>query len=335
MVVTINDIAQHLNLSVSTVSKALNDYKDVSDETKERVLKAAHELGYHPSAAARSLRRQRTDKIGFLFNYPLTFISEFVSKLITGAMLAAEQQKSNLVLYPASTTERPELLSRICRAREVDGLLVMGTPQVEETAALLAQEEMPSVIVGRRVTNEDASYITVDNRDGARQATRHLVELGHTQIAYTESEQLVQVSAERRRGYQDALEEAGLPLREELIVPIGSGPAAGYPVMDRLIKLPEPPTAVFAIHDGAAISILKAAIERGLRVPGDLAIVGFDDIYSTLVTEPPLTTVHQPLTQIGQLAAEALLQRVVNRNLPPTRQTLPVYLVVRQSTVNG
>lgn len=332
MTVTSDDIARHLQVSASTVSKALNNYQDVSDETRKRVLDAARELGYYPSATARSLRRRRTDRIGFLFTHPVTFVSEFVAKMITGAMFAAEAGGTNIVLYPTIATERPKLLTRVCRAREVDGVLVMGMPEVEETAALLEEDGMPLVILGRHVKRATASYVTADHQDGARQATQHLIELGHRRIAYTDSYYLTQLNVERRAGYQKALEDAGLPLREELIVPIGSGSSAGDPVFEQMLDLTEPPTAVFAIHDGAAISVLKAATERGLQVPGDLAIAGFDDIYSTLMTEPPLTTVHQPLTQIGKLAAEALLERVDDRSLPPVRTTLPVHLVVRQST---
>ena len=332
MNVTIDDIARHLQVSVSTVSKALNDYQDVSAETRKRVLDAAQELGYYPSATARSLRRQRTDRIGFLFTHPVTFVSEFVAKMITGAMFAAEAGGFNLVLYPTIATERPKLLTRVCRAREVDGMVVMGMPQVEETAALLERERMPYVIMGRHVKLPSASYITADHPDGGRQATRHLIDLGHTRIAYTDSYHLTQLNTERRAGYEAALEAAGLPLHEELLLPIGSGAEAGNPVIEQLLKLDQPSTAILAIHDGAAISVLEAATKKGLRVPTDLAIAGFDNIHSTLVTDPPLTTVHQPLTQVGRLAAEALLERVDDRNLPPVRATLPVHLVVRQST---
>jgi LacI family transcriptional regulator len=332
MTVTIDDIARHLQISVSTVSKALNNYQDVSDETRKRVLDAAQKLGYYPSATARSLRRRRTDRIGFLFTHPVTFVSEFVAKMITGAMFAAEAGGFNLVLYPTIATKRPKLLKRICRAREVDGMLVMGMPQVEEAAALLEKERMPFVIMGRHVRLPSASYVTADHQDGARQATEHLIDLGHTRIAYTDSYHLTQLNVERRAGYEAALDAAGLPLHEELLLPIGSGAEVGYPVIDRLLNLDKLPSAILAIHDGAAISILEAATERGLRVPKDLAIAGFDDIHSALLTDPPLTTVHQPLTQVGKLAAEALIGHLGDNTNSPVRTTLPVRLVVRQST---
>lgn len=332
MTVTIDDIARHLQVSVSTISKALNDYQDVADETRKRVLDAAQELGYYPSATARSLRRRRTDRIGFLFTHPVTFVSEFVAKMITGAMFAAEVGGFNLVLYPTIAAERPKLLTRICRAREVDGVLVMGMPQVEETSVLLEKERMPFVIMGRYVEKPTASFVTADHQDGARLATEHLIDLGHTRIAYTDSYHLTQLNVKRRAGYEAALEAAGLPSHEELLLPIGSGAEAGNPVIEQLLNLDQPPTAILAIHDGAAISVLEAATKSGLRVPDDLAIAGFDDIYSTLVTAPPLTTVHQPLTQVGKLAAEALLGCLNDGGAPPVRTTLPVHLVIRQST---
>jgi LacI family transcriptional regulator len=333
MSVTIEDIARHLSLSVSTVSKALNDYKDVSDETKRRVLETARELDYHPSAAARSLRRQRSNKIGLLFGYPVTVISEYVARVITGAMLAAEGQGYDVTLYPLRGNQTDRVV-RICRSREVDGLLLMGTPKMDERVALLQSEALPFVVLERRVESPDVSYVAADNLGGALALMRHLIGLGHRRIGYTDRPDLGTLNQDRRAGYVQALSEAGIPFEEELVVLTVAGEMSGGGVaMNTLLDLPDPPTAVFAVHDVAAIEALQIATERGLRVPDDVAIVGFGDLYSTHVTQPPLTTVHLPLTDMGRQAMETLLTRMTDGDRPAVHLRLPVYLVERQSTV--
>jgi LacI family transcriptional regulator len=333
MSVTIEDIARHLNLSVSTVSKALNDYKDVSDETKRRVLEAARELDYHPSAAARSLRRKRSNKIGLLLGYPVPAISEYVAMVITGVMMAAEESGYDLILYPLRV-DQSGLLIRICRSREVDGLLLMGTAQMDQRVALLQSEGIPFVVLDRRVESADVSYVAADNLGGAQSLTQHLIELGHRRIGYTDRPDLGTLNQDRRAGYVRALSEAGIPLEEELIVQTAAGATSGGDyAMSTLLDLPDPPTAVFGIHDVVAIEALQVATERGLRVPDDVAVVGFGDLYSTHVTQPPLTTARVPMTDLGQRAMETLVTRMTDGDRPAVHLSLPVHLVKRQSTV--
>jgi DNA-binding LacI/PurR family transcriptional regulator len=333
MSVTIEDIAQQLGIAVSTVSKALNDYADVSQETKDRVLAAASQLDYHPSAAARNLRRRRTDKIGFSFSFPVSLMSDYISRLITGAVAAAEQQGFNLILYPL-LVDQVKQLTQICRAREVDGLLLLGRAHMEQTTiALLKQEDIPFVVVGRRVESPEVSYVTPDHAAGALAITRHLIDLGHRRIAFTTRPELGITSRDRLASYKQALIEAGIAYDESLVVPTSTEPGHDYAAMNSLLDLPHPPTAVFAIHDTVALECLRAAADRGLQVPEDVAIAGFDDWRASLTSQPPLTTVHPPLPEIGLRATEILLAHVADPNLPPERVTLPVELVIRQSTV--
>ena len=335
MSVTIEDIAQHLNLAISTVSKALNDYSDVSQKTKDRVLAAARELEYHPSAAARNLRRRRTDKIGFSFSFPVSLMSDYISRLITGAVTAGEQQGSNLILYPLMV-DQVKQLTQICRAREVDGLLLLGRAQMEQTTiALLKQENIPFVVVGRRVENPEVSFVTPDHSAGGLAVTRHLIGLGHRRIAFTSRPELGITSRDRLASYKQALIEAGLPFDQQLVIATSTEPGHDYEAMNTLLDLPSPPTAVFAIHDTVAMECLRAATDRGLRVPKDIAIAGFDDWRASLTTQPPLTTVHPPLPDVGFRATEILLAQLVDRSLPPERVTLPVELIVRQSTAGN
>ncbi len=168
---TIEDISRRLGISVSTVSKALNAYPDVAEETRERVLAAARELDYTPSAAARNLRRGRSEKIGLLINNPISFLSEYISEVMAGAALQAEAHDHNLILYTA-TVQHPDELKRISRSREVDGLLVIFEPS-PDAITTLNSEKMPFVVFGRRVDNPTVSYIAPDNREGACRLTCH------------------------------------------------------------------------------------------------------------------------------------------------------------------
>lgn len=331
MAVTIRDIAQHLNVSVSTVSRALNGYEDVASKTRQRVVDAAAELDYYPSAAARDLRRRRTDRIGFSFSYLTTYVGEFASRLINGVVTAAETTSYNVMLYPLAENQLDKLM-RICRTREVEGLLLMASEQLEEAIALLKKEKLPFVVLNRKVEDPDVSYVMGDDVGGGLQATRHLIELGHTRIAYMGRLGL-QSTAHRLAGYKQALKEANLPFDETLIrfSPMIKGGL--YQPMRDILELSHPPTAVFAVHDPAAIECLQAITDFGLRVPQDMALVGFDNLREFYAINPFLTTLHPPLKEIGRQATEILLSRIADHTQPATKVILPVELVVRQSTV--
>lgn len=331
MPVTIQDISQRLGLSVSTVSKALNQRADVSDETRERVRAVAQELRYHPSAAARNLRRQCTDKIGFILPDAVSLTADYISELITGAAMAGEESGKNLIVYMSKGNHLDEL-TRICRSREVDGLLLRGMPDFRESAALLQAEGLPFVVFGRRVDDPTVSFIAPDNVISSMTLTRHLIERGHTRIGFTTRPALAEVSSDRLAGYREALREAGIPFDPDLVVETAIELGSAYRAMETLLDLPKPPTAVFGIHDLVAIDLLRAAKDRGLRVPEDVAVVGHDGVHATLVTDPPLTVMRQPLLELGKQAVEMLLTLVENADAPPIRRFVPVQLIVRASS---
>lgn len=329
---SIADVSRELGVAVSTVSRVLNGYPDVSAETRARVLAGAEALGYHASAAARNLRRQRTDKLGLVLPFAINYTAEYMAAVITGAVTSAEVAGYNLILYPTAP-DQSDQLRRIWRAREVDGLLLRGAGEIDQVLDELRREGAPFVVFGRRVEERAVSYVTTDSVGGALAVVRHLVGLGHRRIAYTARPALSQVNADRYTGYCQGLSEAGIPMDEELVVQTHVEPRSGYRAMLGLLDLEQPPTAVFAIHDLVAIDALQAATDRGLRVPEDLAIVGFDGLPSSLATQPSLTTVREPLSDMGRLAVDALLEQLADPSRPPTRTVLPVELVIRESTV--
>lgn len=334
MAITIQDIAQHLKLAPSTVSKVLNGYPHVSEQTRMRVLGAADELNYFPSTAARNLRRQRTEKIGFSFAFPVPTMADYVSGMVIGAISAAELKGYNLTLYPSMDDQVSQLI-KICRSREVDGILLFGRPKMAETTIPLLQKEgMPFVVVGRPVDDPTVSFVKSDDPKGALEVTRHLIAQGHTRIAFTTRPEVGVTSRDRFTGYAQALEEAGVPLDDELVIPTTLEADSGYYAMQQLLDLEDPPTAVFAIHDLVAIECVRAIKERGLRIPKDIAIAGFDNWRASLAESPPITTVDPPLHEIGFKAMDILLDRLAKPSSASTRLSLPVNLIVRASTQN-
>ncbi len=330
MSITIKDISKKLGISVSTVSKALNGYPDVSENTRTRILEMARELDYHPNLAAQSLRRGRTSKIGLLINNPLAFVSEYITEVISGAALTAEQRGNNLILYTTAVTH-PNELRRICRAREVDGLILIFEP-LPDAIAVLKSENMPFIVFGRRVEEPGVSFVALDNCAGAYALTQHLIEQGHRRIGFTTRPILGTLSEDRFRGYKQALVEADIPLHPELIVETTIEELSGYKAMNAFLDLPEPPTAVFTFYDLMAANALDAAQDRGLRVPEDVAIAGFDGLRSSLITKPRITTVQQPLNVMGQRAMELLFTRIEDNSQPPVSEIFPIELIIRQST---
>lgn len=331
MSITIEDIARELGISGSTVSKALNDYADVAQETKQRVLAVAREMGYHPNTAARSLRLGRTDQIGILTNNSIAFLRDYLGEVIPGAALAAEQHANNLVLFTA-VREPLHAVARISRSRQVDGLVLVWADALEQTIATLTAENFPFVVLGRRIERPDVSCVVADNVDGAYRLTRYLIEKGHRRIGFTTRPGLVETNAERFRGYRLALEEAGIAFDESLVVSTRIEPDSGYKAMNAFLDLAQPPTAVFFFHDLLAVDGLRAANERGVAVPQEIAIAGFEGLRSGLITTPAITTVSQPLMEMGRLAVEMLFSRIEDNDAPPSRLTVPVELIVRAST---
>jgi len=296
MPVTIEDLSQTLGVSRSTISKALNDRPDVSPDTKARVLQTVHDLGYQPSAAARNLRRQRTNKIGLVVTYPIHRVSDFLAELIPGMATVAEEAEYNLILY-TSMVGRAERIKSLCRSREVDGIIIAWPPRLSETVALsqlLADEDMPHIFLPRRVPHSAVSYVAADHVQGARQLTQHLIALGHRRIGFQRLPEVFETDHDRHTGYVQALREAGISYDPKLVISADTGDEDyGERSLNIFTTLPAPPTAILFFTDPVAIKVLSLAKARGIRIPQDLSIAGYDGILSSGVTEPALTTVRQ------------------------------------------
>lgn len=333
----IRSIAKHLGLSVSTVSKALNGYDRVSDATRERIIQVAQEYNYYPRRAARSLRRNKTEKVGLVL-YTQTPLSnrssEYYFEIIRGAATTAESKGYNLILYLTVGTQLDRLIN-ICRSHEVDCLILMiGSGALHGPVDLLIKEEFPFIVLNKHPNYSNITYIVSDHEKGAKDAVEHLIKLGHQRIAYIGREDDPETSGDRLAGYRQALLGHGITLDESLVVLTSSQSTSAYQAMKGLLDQPLRPTAVFAYSDGWAIEALRAISEYGLVVPNDISLVGFDDLRASSLTHPPLTTVRQHLTELGQQAIETLLQQLEDNPSSPIQRTIPVELIVRQSTAS-
>jgi LacI family transcriptional regulator len=323
---TISDVARAAGVSVPTVSKVVNGRYGVAPATSKRVMEVVVALGYETSLVASSLRRQRTNVIGIL-------VAEFESfsvELLKGISSAATGTGYELLAYSglvsggSRTGWERRSLSRLAGTL-IDGAIVI-TPTV-----LMPTTSIPVVAIDPHTGPGGPSTIDSDNVAGARVATRHLIELGHRRIAHIRGRSDLASAELREAGYRESLAAAGIPFDPALIRDGGYQAALTAEAAGDLLTSPDRPTAVFAANDMSALGVLKVARELGLRVPEDLSVIGFDDVPEAANSTPPLTTMAQPLHDLGAQALEMLVDLLNGREVPSHVQ-LPAELVIRAST---
>ncbi len=331
---TLEQVAKLAGVSRSTVSRVINNHPHVRPEVRERVWRVIREIGYQPNAAARSLATRRTQIIGIIIPETVTklFTDPFFPLLLRGATEACNAREYQLMLSLfTARVDREELYRRILRGRYLDGVIIASASISDPLIPSLLRDGIPFVSVGR-YPDERVSYVDVDNVGGARMAVEHLIRLGHRRIATITGPLDMLVSRDRLEGYRQALEANGIPVDESLIIESDFTEAGGMLSMQRL--LPASPTAVFVASDMMAIGAMRALRQAGLRVPDDVAIVGFDDIPLASSIEPPLTTIRQPIERLGTIAVEvllSLLEKPPEERQPAQRIILPTELVIRTS----
>lgn len=331
---TIKELARRSGVSVGTVSRALNGYDDVSAATRERIIQLARELDYTPAHAARTLVTQRSHVIGVFLDtgegHP-DLQHPFFHEVLVGLKDQLGAKGYDLLLF-ASQTNTGGYLSR-CQQHHVDGAVVMGIEADDPELRRLAKSEVPTVGVDVQIDGgEKTSYVMSDNVHGARAATAHLAHLGHRRIATITGLLDTRPGLDRLRGYRDALGDAGIALRDEFVRRGDFYVEAGHREAAALLALAEPPTAIVAASDLMAVGALQAAAARGLRVPEDLSIVGFDDIMLAAHLRPGLTTVRQDKAGLGAAAGRAVLSHLGDDAGVPAPTMLETELVVRGTT---
>lgn len=330
---TLEDIAKQAGVSRSTVSRVVNEHPNVRADVRKRVMQVIQNTGYHPNAAARTLASQRSWTIGLVLPHSVSFFftDPYYPHLTKGIAQACNQHNYTLALFLVGTKEDEEKISpRITRTGLLDGVLIqVGHHGDQQIISRLIDSKMPLVVAGRPFRTDNVSYIDIDNVNAARSAVSHLIRLGYQHIATITGPTNSTVGIDRRDGYLKALVERGRDVDEGLIAEGDFTEAGGYYAMQRL--LPRKPEAVFAASDIMAIGAIRAAREAGLRIPDDVAFVGFDDLPIATLSDIQLTTVRQPVVQFGVKAVELLIDQIENGIQPPRHIILDTELVIRES----
>ncbi len=326
---TIYTIATELDVAPSTVSRALNprSRRGVGKETTRRILAKAAELGYQPNQAAASLRTNRTATIGLV-------VPRLTDQVLAVMSESAEDtaRQAGYQLITTSTRDRPEREDEIVaflRSRDVDGFILATATQADLVVEQLAADDVPYVLLNRSSARDHPAVVGDDDLGGYL-ATKHLIAQGHRRIGYVTGSLHTSTSTNRLRGYGRAHEEAGLAVDRRLVVEAGFRSEGGVLAAGQLLATEDPPTAVFAVTDATAIGVMAAARDLGLRLPDDLAVVGYNDSEIAALLPVPLSSVRLPLADMGSAAVRLLLDRIAGKTI--VSEVVPPHLVVRASS---
>jgi DNA-binding LacI/PurR family transcriptional regulator len=335
--VTIKDIAKKAGVSHSTVSRALRGIPVIPVETRSRIQETALELGYLPSAAARSLKTNRSQALGVILS---NIDDPYFSEILQGIEEIA-QRESYSVFISASQHDpgREQTIVRVMRQHRVDGVIICSTTFSNAQNQQFSKYGIPIVVVNNQAAEDYRYSIYHDDVNGSRQITGHLIQLGHHKIAYLGNSRSGRITQDRLCGFRLEMDSAGLSVPAEFIHEIpGAAPENGIVAANHFLNLPDRPTAIICFNDMLAIGVVKGLQGRGVRVPEEISVTGFDNIVFSNYTNPPLTTFDQPKRFIGQKAAElilSLLSQPSGAPLPEQKiQVLRGSLLIRGSTAS-
>ena len=335
---TLEEIAKLAKVSRSTVSRVINDDPKVSEVTRERVQAVVHRLNYHPNAAARGLAAGRTRILGLLIpmGVAAVFTDPYHPLVIQGVASSCNAREHSVMLWLAEPEFERRTISQILHNGLIDGVILASQMVDDPLLQSLIQSELPFILIGRHPNDNRVSYVDVDNVNSAREMVAYLLRLGRRCVATITGPRNMIAGVDRLEGYHAALRDRGIPPDPNLIIAGDFTEESGYTAMQHL--LPMKPDAVFAASDTMAVGAIRAIRQTGLRVPEDIAVAGFDDVPFAARSDPPLTTVRQPIHRAGAVAAETLIDMIANPSSQPHRIILPTELVIRASTgpaVNG
>jgi len=337
MSVTLKDIAKQVGFSVTTVSRALAGYDDVAEETRRLIVQTAEEMGYRPNVMARRLQKQRTDTLGFVIpTFGPRFSDPFFSELLAGIGNEAASHDLDLLVStrPPDTPEEAQAYERLVREGRVDGVILTRTRINDARIAYLLEQNFPFTSFGRTRVAGEYACVDVDGESGVFEATRHLIELGHRDVAIILPPEDLMFSVYRWNGFRRAMETQGLTIKPTWKISGDLTEQGGYAVARHLLNNSQRPTAIIAGNDLMAIGAMRAAREYGLIVGQDLSVIGFDDIPLAEHAHPALTTVRQPIYEIGRHVCRMLVKMLKGEYLTSDEcQVLfDPELVVRDST---
>ena len=329
--VTIADVAELARVSKMSVSRVLNGQSGVSQKTRQRILDAVEQLGYMPNPSPRA--RAGASKLIALLIPGIN--TTYMGEILRGVSSAAERLDYGLMLYTQGSidhTERTSYYLSLLTNSLVDGVLMVVPLDYEVIVNDLKAHNLTYVIIDHHSGAENEPSVTATNRKGVLEAMRHLLALGHRRIGFITGRMDMACSHDRLQGYRDGLAEVGLPFDSELVREGDFLQPSGFSQGQSLLQLAEPPTAIFASNDVMALGVMDAAKAAGLSIGRDISVVGFDDINMASQTYPPLTTVRQPMADMGEAALEMLVTLLQGHKLLNARRELPTELIIRGST---
>ena len=302
----IKEVARVAGVSVATVSRVLNKNLNVKPKLRQKVLDAIQELNYQPSGIARNMRNQSARVIGLIIT---DIQNPFFTSLVRSVEDVAHQNHYTILLCNSDEdTEKEQLYFEVLSQERVAGVILV--PSTSLSNKKIFKYKFPIVLVDRFVKDLDADSVTIDNELGAYEAVSHLIKLGHSRIGIVYAPTNVSTALGRYTGYKQALQENNIAFEDELTQMGDFKEQGGYIAANKLLDLSIPPTAIFSTNNLMTLGVLKAIHERGLKIPEDISIVGFDDMPWLSFFTPPLTAVRQPIYEIGKIAAELLLERL-------------------------
>lgn len=341
MTVTIKDIAREVGVSVTTVSRALTGYSDVATGTRQRILETAAELGYSPNITAQRLQKRRTDTLGFItptvgprFSDP--FFSEFMAGI--GNEAASKNYDLLVSTHAPDSEDEHKVYRRAVKGGWVDGLIVVRTRENDARIQMLCEHNFPFVAFGRTRDELEFPCVDEDSEAGMRLLVQHFIDLGHQRIALISPPSGLNFSIYRLQSYHDTMRDNGLVVQPEWVVIGDLTQHSGFNSVATLLALDPCPTAIIGGNDLMAIGAIKRIQQAGLEVGKDIAVGGFDDIPLAAFLNPPLTTIHQPIYEIGKQTTAMLIDIINNRRLENADILLAPTLVVRESSgkpING
>ncbi len=329
---TLEEIAKAAGVSRSTVSRVINNEPHVRTEVRERVWQTVEQMGYQPNAAARSLVNRRSQLLGVVIPETVNtvFIDPFFPILLQGIHDAASKRGYQLMLSMLGRpSEEEDFYRHALRRQMLDGLAIASALLDDPLIPYLLKDRTPFVIIGRHSSQRAINYVDVDNYAGARMAVQHLIKQGRQRVATITGPQQMVAGIDRLEGYKSALRHAGIALDEALIVEGDFTEISGYTCMKTLLA--QDIDAVFVASDPMAMGALRAIHQAGRTIPQDIALVGYDDAQVATFSNPPLTTVRQPIYELGGKAIDLLVQLANDRDQEPSHIILPTELVIRAS----
>ncbi|MYL32275.1 LacI family DNA-binding transcriptional regulator [Pontibacillus yanchengensis] len=336
MAITIKDVAKAAKVAPSTVSRVIADHPRISEDTKKRVRKAMKELGYHPNVNARSLANRSTQALGIVMKSSAdkALQNPFFPEVLRGISSVAHQLDYSLYISTGETDEEVyEGVQRMVHGNRVDGIILLYSRVDDPVANYLLEKDFPFVLIGKPHGNMDkVTHVDNDNVSASRDITNLLIDEGHERIAFIGGDTDLVVTLDRMQGYELALQESELPIKEDYYIHAEFLKSGGREAVHQLFQLNEPPTGLVIADDLMSIGVITMLEEFGIRVPEDVSIVSFNNVYLSEITRPPLTTIDIQIYELGNQAAKCVIDKVCNKEEPAKRIIVPYHVMDRSST---